>query len=269
MATSIARWARCAPPVIQLANNAELHMKHLLVALLSGLVSLSSTVVLAAKHEKSAAVPIAIIGTGEVGSALGESWGRLGHPIIYGSRSPDSDKTKSLVSRSGDARAVPTADAAGFADIVVLALPFTAALELLPRLEGLDGKILIDPMNALTFDRERGLVYQSDQRLAEQLQKLAPGAHVVKALNAVTARNMDPQRRFDGPISIPVAGDDDNAKRVVIGLIAELRLHAQDVGPLFNARFVEEMAPLYVYMNVFARPPGGFEFSFSRSGADE
>lgn len=244
-------------------------MKNLLIALLSGLVSFSTSVVLAATHEKPTAVPIAIIGTGEVGSALGQSWGRLGHPIIYGSRSPDSDKTRSLAGRSGDARAVPTAEAAGHADIVVLALPFTAALELLPRLEDLDGKILIDPMNALTFDRERGRVYQSDQRLAEQLQKLAPRAHVVKALNAVNASNMDPDRGFDGPISIPVAGDNEEAKRVVIGLIAELRLHGQDVGPLFNARFVEEMAPLYVYMNVFARPPGGFEFSFSRSGTAE
>lgn len=250
-------------------------MKHFLIALLFGVASLPPGFAVAADHGNSAAVPvgiaiaIAIVGTGEVGSALGESWGRLGHPIVYGSRTPDSDKTRALVSRSGDARAVPTADAARHADVVVLALPFAAALELLPKLGGLDGKVLIDPMNALTFDRERGLVYQSDQRLAEQLQELAPAAHVVKALNAVNARNMQPGRPFAGPISIPVAGDDPAAKATVIELIGELGLHAQDVGPLFNARFLEEMAPLYVYMNVFARPPGGFEYAFSRSGAAE
>lgn len=49
-------------------------------------------------------------------------------------------------------------------------------------------------------------------------------------------------------------------------LIAKLRLEPVDVGPLFNARYVEAMAPLYVYMNFFARPDGGFEYAISRAG---
>lgn len=209
--------------------------------------------------------PIAIIGTGEVGAALGVSWGSRGHPIIYGSRSPDSDKTRDLVSRSGAARAVPSTEAAQHADIVVLATPFKAALELLPQMGDLDGKILIDPMNALTFDREQGLVGTFSELLAEQIQALAPGAHVIKALSATNARNMSRGRTFDQPISVPVAGDDPEAKRAVMELVEELGLQATDVGPLFNARFIEAMAPLYVYMNAFQRPPGGFEYHFTAS----
>ena len=211
--------------------------------------------------------PIAIIGTGEVGSALGVSWGGLGHPVIYGSRSPGGDKTRELVGRSGDARAVPSAEAAQQADIVVLALPFTAALELLPQMGNLDGKILIDPMNALTFDREKGRVGTFDELLAEQIQALAPGAHVIKALSATNARNMSPGRKFDQPISVPVAGDDPEAKRIVMQLVEELGLDAADVGPLYNARYLEAMAPLYVYMNAFHRPPGGFEYDFTAAPA--
>ncbi|MFQ5633983.1 MAG: NADPH-dependent F420 reductase [Gammaproteobacteria bacterium] len=221
-----------------------------------------------ASADTSAAEPraIAIVGTGEVGSALGTSWGGLGHPIIYGSRTPDSEHVRQLVSDSGNARAVASAAAAAFADVIVLALPFTAALELLPKMGSLDGKILIDPMNALAFDRGRQRISQSQDLLAEQLQRLAPGAHVVKAFSTLNAKKMRPDRDFDAPISVPVAGDDRAAKQVVIDLVTELGLDGADVGPLFNARYVEAMAPLYVYMNAYARPPGGFEFAFSRSG---
>jgi len=208
--------------------------------------------------------PIAIIGTGDVGAALGSSWGRLGYPIVYGSRTPDSGATRDLLQRSGNARAVFSADAAKHADIIILALPFSAALELLPKMGRLAGKVLIDPMNALTFDRDHQHVGMSHELLAEQIQALAPNAHVVKALNAVNAVNMSPDRSFAGEISVPIAGDDTAAKQRVSTLIEALGLTATDVGPLFNARYVEAMAPLYVYMNYFKRPPGGFEFSFSR-----
>jgi len=210
--------------------------------------------------------PIAIIGTGEVGSALGVSWGRLGYPIIYGSRTPDSEQTQDLLRRSGNARAVLPADVAKHAEVIVLALPFSAALDLLPQMGSLDGKLLIDPMNALQFDREQQRVSTSDELLAEQIQALAPTAHVVKALNVTNATNMSPDRAFKGAISVPIAGDDPGAKKTVVKLIEALDLEATDVGPLFNARYVEAMAPLYVYMNVFVRPPGGFEFSLTRSG---
>ena len=209
---------------------------------------------------------VAIVGTGDVGAALGVSWGTLGHPIIYGSRVPNSSETRELVARSGAARAVASAEAARHADIVVLALPFDAALELVPRMGDLSGKILIDPMNALKFDRERREIDVYADRLAEQIQALAPGAHVVKALNATNARNMTPDREFDRPISVPVAGDDREAKRTVMRLVEELNLDAVDVGPLFNARYVEAMAPLYVHMNFFERPDGGFEYAISSSG---
>lgn len=219
----------------------------------------------AGNHANAAAPAIAIIGTGEVGSALGVSWGRLGHLIIYGSRTPDSDKVRDLVARSGNARAVSSTDAAQHADIVVMATPFKAALELIPRMGSLAGKILIDPMNALTFDNERQRVGTYSELVAEQVQELAKGAHVIKALSLTNARNMNPDRKFPEPISVPIAGDDPDAKRVVMQLVEELGLDATDVGALYNARYLEAMAPLYVYMNAFHRPPGGFEYHFTAS----
>lgn len=219
----------------------------------------------AADHGATELPSIAIIGTGRVGSALGVSWGGLGHPIIYGSRTPESEATRELVAQSGNARAVLPHEVVAHADIIVLALPFRAVLELLPKLGALDGKILIDPTNSLDFDGKTGRVSVGETLLAERIQALAPDAHVVKALNAVGAQNMMPGRAFSGRISVPIAGDDANAKQRVAQLIESLGLDATDVGPLFNAGFVESMAPLYVYMNFFARPPGGFEYSFSHN----
>jgi len=237
-------------------------MRRLLFLLL---ISVAAELVYAEAPAGDQLPPIAIIGTGEVGSALGVSWGRLGYPIIYGSRKPDSEQTRDLLQRSGNARAVLPVEAAKHADVIVLALPFTVALELLPQMGNLDGKLLIDPMNALDIDRDQQRVGTHQELLAEQIQALAPTAHVVKAFNAVNAGNMSPDRAFVGPISIPIAGDDPQAKKTVVTLIEALDLEATDVGPLFNARFLESMAQLYVYMNFIAHRPGGFEYSFTRS----
>ena len=240
-------------------------MIRIIIVLITGMVA----PFVQAAPPSEARSPIAIIGTGDVGSALGVSWGSLGYPIIYGSRTPDSDATRDLLSRSGNARAVLPADVASHADVIVLALPFAAALELLPKMGNLDGKILIDPMNALQFDVEQQRVGTNDELLAEQIQALAPGAFVVKALNAVNATFMSPDRPFKAPISIPIAGNDAAAKQTVAMLIEALALQVVDVGPLYNARYVEAMAPLYVYMNFFNRPEGGFEYAISQDSAPD
>ena len=67
---------------------------------------------------------IAIIGTGDVGAALGPEFAALGHEIIYGSRDPERDSVQALVSKTGNnaSAAMPTESVVN-ADIVVLAVP--------------------------------------------------------------------------------------------------------------------------------------------------
>jgi len=207
---------------------------------------------------------IAIIGTGDVAGALGPEFAALGHDIVYGSRDPSRDEVKALVERTGGkASATTQRESVVDADIVVLAVPGRLAEMIAKDLGDLSGKIVIDPTN--NYSREGVPHLAGDTSNGELIQAAAPDAHVVKALNTVGAQNMMPGRAFSGQISVPVAGDDSNAKERVAQLIDSLGLDATDVGPLFNARFVEAMAPLYVYMNVFARPPGGFEYSFSHN----
>ena len=74
---------------------------------------------------QAAAETIAVIGTGNVGSALGPRFAQLGHVIIYGSREPGRADVQALVTRTGgDASARQPAEAARDADIVVIAVPF-------------------------------------------------------------------------------------------------------------------------------------------------
>ena len=71
---------------------------------------------------------MAIIGTGEVGGALGMRFAGLGHAIVYGSRTPQVDRVRELVARTGgDARALIPQDAAQACGILVLAIPWEAA----------------------------------------------------------------------------------------------------------------------------------------------
>ena len=95
---------------------------------------------------------IAIIGTGNVGMALGTEFAAQGNSIVYGSRSPGSDKTQALVAGTqGDASAALPAEAAGQADIVVLAVPGMVVEAVTRGLGDLEGKIVIDATNPLVM----------------------------------------------------------------------------------------------------------------------
>ena len=83
---------------------------------------------------------IAVIGTGDVGGALGPEFAAQGHTIVYGSRDPERDKVKELVAKTGEAASATTpADAAAQADIVVLAVPGLMVEEITRSLGDLSG----------------------------------------------------------------------------------------------------------------------------------
>jgi hypothetical protein len=191
--------------------------------------------------------PIAILGTGNLGSAMGRLWAANGHPIIYGSRAPDDARVRAVVEQTGPrASAVTNARAtASEASMVLFALPPEVIPALVPTLEGLDGKVIIDPMNALRI--VDGYAHPSPDvptSVAEELQALVPTASVVKAFNTPSVRNIVDPARLDGPFSIPLAGADANAKSRVAGLVSELGLEPVDTGPLIAARYLEGMMRL-------------------------
>ena len=95
---------------------------------------------------------LAIIGAGNVGGALGAAWAqKAGHEIFFGVRDQKADKTQALLRAIGaKARAGTAAEAAAFADIIVLSTPWPAAEAAIRSMGNIKGKIILDATNPLT-----------------------------------------------------------------------------------------------------------------------
>lgn len=223
--------------------------------LLNLLVLLAATPVLADT--------IAIIGTGSVARALGPEFAAQGHSIVYGSRDPTSDKATGLVAETGDDASVTTPpESVVGADIVVLAVPGMLVGEITEGLGDLAGKIIIDPTNPLQRD---GLQFTHgiETSNAEIIQDVAPDAHVVKAFNTLNWKTMIEPASSGGPVSIPLAGNNTEAKRTVAELVAGMGLEPIDVGGVENARWVEGMLILWINNRYGARD--AFEFHLRKT----
>lgn len=213
---------------------------------LSDLVLLTFTALCFFIPATAPADTIAIIGTGQVGAALGPEFAALGHDIVYGSRDPERSDVRDLVRRTaGNATARTPSEAARGADIVVLAVPGELVESITRSLGDLSGKIIIDPTNAI--ERVDGFFeMQVDSSNAEIIQAAAPGAHVVKAFNTLNWRTMVDPASAGGPVSIPLVGDSNEAKAKVAELVEGLGLEAIDVGPLRYAKYVEGMLVIWI-----------------------
>jgi 8-hydroxy-5-deazaflavin:NADPH oxidoreductase len=183
---------------------------------------------------------VALIGTGNVGAALGQRFAEHGHQIVYGSRDPAASDVRALVAATGrGAAAVSPAEAAARSDIVVLAVPWSAAEDVVRSLGDVSGKILVDPTNPRVMASDGFADYPIEDSIAERIARLAPDAHVVKAFNTLGAETMLDPTVANGPVTIPIVGDDRAAKARIAALAREIGLEAVDVGPLRHARIVE------------------------------
>ena len=192
---------------------------------------------------------IAVIGTGNVGGALGPEFAAQGHTIIYGSREPRRADVVDLVRRTGNgATAAQPGDAVEDADIVVLAVPGTAAADIARSLGDLSGKIILDPTNVVSRGSDfPAYPIEGNDSNAARIQDAQPGAIVVKAFNTLNYRQMVDPETAGGPISIPLAGDNSRAKATIAALVEGMGLHPVDVGPLAYARVLEEMLVMWAY----------------------
>lgn len=203
---------------------------------------------------------IAVIGTGSVGGALGPRFAALGTRIVYGSRSPDSERVRALVDRTGaGAAAVAPGKAAASCDTVLLAVPWAAVEDTMRSLGSLDGKLVIDVTNPLDVRDGREVAIALPESGAEYVQSLAPGARVVKAFNTIYYTVMAVPETAGGPVSVLLSGDDAGAKDRVAQLAAGIGFEPVDVGPLRTARYTEAMALLLVSRLLSGQRPFDFQ----------
>ena len=211
----------------------------------------------------SMADTIAIIGTGNVAGALGPEFAAQGHDIVYGSRDPAREEVVALVERTGgNASAAEQTESVVGADIVVLAVPGGVAEEVAGSLGDLAGKIILDPTNRIERGDDGYAHYTMETSNAELIQGAAPGAVVVKAFNTLNFRTMiDP----GGPVSIPIAGDDADAKARIAELVAGMGLEPMDVGPLSASHVLEGMLSIWINARSAGTP---YDYHFRRPAED-
>jgi NADPH-dependent F420 reductase len=206
---------------------------------------------------------VAIIGTAKVGQALGTSLIRAGHEVIFGAR--NATKTREVASSVGAEAAGSTADAARRADVIVLAIPFTA-LETVAReiATGARGKVVIDATNPIKEDLS-GLANECGPSDAEQVAAILPRARVVKAFNTLFAALVaDPVVRATR-LDAFFATDDETAAETVAVLLKSLGFRPVLIGPLAAARQLEGMAWLNIRLQLQAG--GDWRSSFVMVGA--
>ncbi|MEM6351368.1 MAG: NAD(P)-binding domain-containing protein [Cyanobacteria bacterium P01_D01_bin.14] len=181
---------------------------------------------------------IAILGYGRVGQTFASLFSRAGHAVVIGTRAGSS--------RSIPYPALGFREAAAAAEAVAIAIPFSACLTVMPALVDVtQGKLVIDSANPLYPDWSPLLLGQENSA-AEEIARLLPGAHVVKAFNTIFADAMVKPVRQGIAISAFIAGDDDSAKHTVMTLAQDIGYAPVNVGPLRSARYLEGLAHLNI-----------------------
>lgn len=181
---------------------------------------------------------IAILGAGNVGGGLGAALTAVGHSVVFGVRDPGSAKCQSALASAPGSSAVAPAEAVSGAEVVAFTLRWDAVPDTIAELPPMAGVLVIDVMNRLSGDPARST--------SQDLADLLPGARVVKAFNTIGFENLSTARARSVPAAMFVAGDDADAKRVVLGLASELGFRAEDAGPLANAKPLEEMVKVWL-----------------------
>jgi len=211
----------------------------------------------------SATVPgqhvIAIIGCGQMGSALAEAFAARSFTLRLASRGGVS--AARLAARIPRATAGTVEWAAATSDVIVFAAPVEAICQQIsPRIRPFAaGRVIMDVTNPGFGDDTVAPRPSAAERIAAGL----PASRVVKALNCVAARVIGSAR--DGAVvTVPIAGDDPAAKELISSLLGQLGFETADAGPLPSSRWIEGLTELLACFSKQENLHGGIGFRLVR-----
>jgi predicted dinucleotide-binding enzyme len=194
---------------------------------------------------------ITIIGSGNMARGIGTRAVAAGRSLQILDRDPA--KAQALSTELGTEVTSGAIDGAALGNIVVLALPFDAAKEVVTSLgAALDGTTVIDITNPVDFATFDSLVVAPGTSAAEEIAALVPAANVVKAFNTTFAGTLIEGAVEGLPLDVFVASDSDDAKAAVVAFVTDAGLRPIDVGPLRRARELEGFQ--FVLMTLQANP---------------
>jgi hypothetical protein len=173
-----------------------------------------------------------------VGSAIGAVWVEAGHEVMFSSRHIDHDE--SLAARLGaGARAGTPREAAAFGDVVMVSVPYSALPDVGKDVADLiEGKVVIDTCNPFPSRDGEIADWAREKGAGLASAELLPGAHVVRAFNAIGAERMGSAHQEPGRVGMPIAGDDAEAVELASRLIREIGYEPVLIGGLAMGKYL-------------------------------
>jgi predicted dinucleotide-binding enzyme len=187
---------------------------------------------------------IGMIGSGRVGTALGNALAIAGHEVMFSSRHLEDDQA--LAERVGNGASAGTPrEAAAFGDVLFVAVPYGALPDVGKDLADLiEGKVVVDACNP--FPNRDGEIadWAREKGAGLASAELLPGARIVRAFNAIGAARMGSAYQEPGVVGMPIAGDDAEAIEVASALISDIGYEPVLVGDLKFGRHLIPGTPL-------------------------
>jgi 8-hydroxy-5-deazaflavin:NADPH oxidoreductase len=174
---------------------------------------------------------VSIIGTGNMGQAIAGVATAGGNSVeVFNSSGPDTPLT---------------------GEVVVLAVPYPAVADIVAkRGHELAGKVVVDISNPLNFETFDSLVVPADGSAAAELAASLPQSRVLKAFNTNFAATLAARTVGGQPTTVLVAGDDAEAKALLLGIVGAGGLQGVDAGSLRRARELEALGFLQLTLAV-------------------
>lgn len=199
---------------------------------------------LPARAQAAAKMKIGIVGSGQVGGALGAVWAKAGHEVMFSSL--DLAHDKALAAKLGpNARAGTPRQAAAFGEVVMISVPYRALPELGKSLANLiKGKVVIDTCNPFAGRDGDIAAWAREKGAGLASAELLPGARLVRAFNAIGAYRMGEAHREPGRVGMPIAADDSGAIAIASRLIRDIGYEPVLVGGLAMGKHLMPGTPL-------------------------
>ncbi len=192
-------------------------------------------------------------GTGDLGSGLAMRWARAGHDVVIGSRDGEraAAKAAEFSERTGAAiSGVANRDAAAKGEIVVLAVPFASHAATLETIRPfMSGKILVDVTVPLQPPKVRTVQLPEGGSVAKAVQEtLGEEVRVVSAFQNVAATHLA-DLDHDIDCDVLVCGNDQTARKLVIGLAEDAGMKAWHAGRIDNSAVAEALTSVLIFIN--------------------
>lgn len=180
---------------------------------------------------------IGVIGAGNIGGAIGAIWASRNHEVYFGVRDPQKESlVEKIAQMTEQVRVGHSAEAIGFADIVVFAVPGASVATIVDEnLDNLRGKTIIDASNNMRGESRHALGYLRDR---------LPTASLYRAFNSLGWENLvNPD--FEGTKADLFYCGDEDAKSTVEQLISDIGLEPVCLGGTDRVALVEGMTDMW------------------------